>query len=97
MVQERDEGYMRHFDSYGLPPFGEMAKRLKKEGDACRIINYRTRRLQGSGATCGYFCLYFALYCVDPIKYPMTVFKPWDLEWNDTEVVRLTRLVFTGI
>lgn len=95
VAQYREGSSVRHFDSYGLPPFGAMRERMER--DDCRRYVYRAVRLQGSGATCGHYCLYYALHCADPYRYPMTVFDAKDLEWNDAEVVELTRSVFKGI
>lgn len=92
VAQHRLPTIVRHFDSYGLPPFGALARSMVAE--SCGPVDYRSTRLQGSGRTCGHFCLYYALYCADPIAFPLTVFKPGDLEWNDAYVVRLTRSVY---
>lgn len=45
-----------YFDSYGLP-----AKGFTKLLRARKKIKYFNKRLQGSGSTCGHYCLYFIL------------------------------------
>ena len=92
VAQYRLPGVVRHFDSYGLRPFRTLARRMRAE--SCTPYEYEPTRLQGSGPTCGHFCLYYALHCADPYSHPMSVFSTWDLDWNDAEVVRLTRRVY---
>ena len=95
VAQHRQPDVTRHFDSYGLPPFGALARGTLAED--CGPVRYSATRLQGSGKTCGHFCLYYALFCADPNTYPMTVFSSRDFERNDEVVVRLTRSVYGGL
>ena len=47
-----------YFDPYGLKPMHDEFLHFLKKRKKC---SYWSKRLQGTGNTCGYFCLYFIL------------------------------------
>ena len=90
-------GRILHFDSYGLPPFGEMAAALDASCPSTTAIAYHDRRLQGAEKTCGHYCLYYALHTAQPSVYGMDAFDEDDLNGNDLKVTAIVEHVFDGL
>ena len=78
-----------YFDPYGLPPHPNILRSLSK---CSKPLYYHRRRLQGSGPTCGYFCIYFALTLVDR-RFNLDVFT-CNHDKNDYFVVHVVKSVF---
>jgi len=51
------DGVINYFDSFGLPPFQEVADHAKKKNLTLLHQNQQIQNLKST--TCGYFCLYF--------------------------------------
>ena len=92
VAQYNDGVRIRHFDSYGLPPFGPLA--VAADSMCPGKVVYRKTRLQGDGETCGHFCLYYALHVADPVTYPMNAFDRTDLNGNDAKVTEMVEKFF---
>ena len=77
-----------YFDPYGLKP---MLKVFKTFLQKRKKYSYFNMRVQGTGGTCGYHCLYFILSMLKKVKWNLS---GDNLEFNDQYVTRISKSHF---